>query len=229
MTIKSVWIGLSVMLLSSLAFSGQAAMAAVDHDQTPQVQYYNPPHQRWTDPNNITIGVRALPEEKDVFRVYKKAIKAWNKTGVVHLKYDDNAPDIDCDAEGFAAEHKIDPKHYSTRNLGVTNFSTRDGQPGQPGYNSSNLIDSASVTIDPTGIKKYAKRSHMNYKKLELSVAEHEIGHALGLKHVNQHVHSVMRPVADKSILITKEDIRHLRKLYSNPVKIDVPDEYNGR
>lgn len=194
-------------------------------DKTSQAQYYNPPHRRWPDPNNITIGVQALPEEKDVFRVYKKAIKAWNKTGVVHLKYDDNA-DIDCDAEGFAAEHKIDPKHYSTRNLGVTNFSTRDGQPG---YNGSNLIDGASVTIDPTGIKKYAKRSHMNYKKLELSVAEHEIGHALGLKHVKQHDNSVMRPVADKSILITKEDAQHLRELYSNPVKIDVPDEYQGR
>ena len=226
MTRKSVWLGLAVMLLSSLAFSGQTAMAAVDHDQTPQVQYYNPPHKRWPDPNNITIGVRALPEEKDVFRVYKKAIKAWNKTGVVHLKYDDNEPDIDCDAEGFAAEHKIDPKHYSTRNLGVTNCSTRDGNSG---YNGSNLIDGASVKIDPTGIKKYAKRNHMNYKKLELSVAEHEIGHALGLEHVKQHDHSVMRPVADKSILIAKEDIRHLRKLYSNPVKIDVPAEYNGR
>ena len=195
-------------------------------DKTPQVQYYNPPHKRWPDPNNITIGVRALPEEKDVFRVYKKAIKAWNKTGVVHLKYDDNGPDIDCDAEGFAAEHKIDPKHYSTRNLGVTNFSTRDGHSS---YNGSNLIDSALVTIDPTGIKKYAKRSHMNYKKLELSVAEHEIGHALGLEHVKQHDNSVMRPVADKSILITKEDAQHLRELYSNPVKINVPDEYQGR
>ena len=195
-------------------------------DKTPQVQYYNPSHKRWPDPNNITIGVRALPEEKDVFRVYKKAIKAWNRTGVVHLKYDDNGPDIDCDAEGFAAEHKIDPKHYSTRNLGVTNVSTRDDHSG---YNGSNLIDSASVTIDPTGIKKYAKRSHMNYKKLELSVAEHEIGHALGLDHVKQHDYSVMRPVADKSILITKEDAQHLRELYSNPVKINVPDEYQGR
>lgn len=224
---KSVWIGLSVMLLSSLAFSGQAAMAAVDHDQTPQVQYYNPPHRRWADPDNISIGVRLLPEEKGTLRVYKKAIKAWNKTGVVHLKYDpdDNMPDIECDAEGFAAVHKIDSK-VSSRNLGTARVSTRDDAPG---YKGSNLIDDVEVTIDPTGIKKYAKRSGKNYKKMELHVAEHEIGHALGLKHVKQHDHSVMRPVADKSILITKEDIRHLRKLYSNPVKIDVPDEYNGR
>lgn len=105
-------------------------------------------------------------------------------------------------------------------------MTTRDGYPG---YNGSNLIDSASVTIDPTGIKKYAKRSGKNYKKMELHVAEHEIGHALGLEHVKQHDNSVMRPVADKSILITKEDAQHLRELYSNPVKIDVPDEYNGR
>ena len=61
--------GLAVMLLSSLAFSGQTAMAAVDHDQTPPVQYYNPPHRRWADPDNISIGVRLLPEDKSTFRI----------------------------------------------------------------------------------------------------------------------------------------------------------------
>ena len=222
---KRICLSLMVVLMIC-GLGSDVVLADPAMDKTPQVQYYNPPHKRWPDPNNITIGVRALPEEKDVFRVYKKAIKAWNKTGVVHLKYDDNQPDIDCDAEGFAAEHKIDPKHYSTRNLGVTNCSTRGDNSG---YNGSNLIDGALVTIDPTGIKKYAKRNHMNYKKLELSVAEHEIGHALGLEHVKQHDNSVMRPIADKSILITKEDAQHLRELYSNPVKIDVPDEYQGR
>lgn len=135
-------------------------------------------------------------------------------------------PDIECDAECFSAVHKINPKYVSIRDLGVTHPTTRDGDPG---YNGSNLMEYASVTIDPTGIKKYAKCSHMNYKKLELSVAEHEIGHALGLDHVRQHDHSVMRPVADKSILITKEDTKHLRKLYSDPVKIDVPDVYTHR
>lgn len=216
------------MLSSSSASSGQVVMAAVDHDQTPQVQYYNPPHKRWADPNNISIGIRLLPEEKGTLRVYKKAIKAWNKTGVVHLKYDpdDNMPDIECDAERFSAVHKINPKYVSIRDLGVTHPTTRDGDSG---YNGSDLMEYAEVTIDPTGIKKYAKRSHINYKKLELHVAEHEIGHALGLGHVNQHDHSVMRPVADKSILITKEDSKHLRKLYSSPVKIDVPDVYTHR
>ena len=82
---KLVWLGLSVILLSVLASGGQVAMAAVDHDPTPQVQYYNPPHKRWADPNNISIGINLLPEYKSTFRIYKKAIKAWNKTGVVYL------------------------------------------------------------------------------------------------------------------------------------------------
>lgn len=222
-----MWMGLVVMLLSSLAFSGQAVMAAVDHDQTPPVQYYNPPHKRWADPDNISIGINLLPEDKSTFRIYKKAIKAWNKTGVVHLKYDsdNNMPDIECGAEGFSAVHKIDSK-VSSQDLGLTRGSTRDGDPG---YSGSNLLEHAEVTIDPTWIKKYAKRNRMNYKKLELSVAEHEIGHALGLDHVKRHAHSVMQPVADKSILITKEDTKHLRKLYSDPVKIDVPDVYTHR
>lgn len=225
---KSLWISLSVILLSILVSGSQVVMAAVDHDPTPQVQYYNPPHKRWADPDNISIGINLLPEDKSTFRVYKQAIKAWNKTGVVHLKYDpdDNMPDIECDAQSFVAVHKIDPEGTSTRDLGVTQGRTRDGDPG---YKGSNLLESEDVIIDPTGIKKCAKRNHMNYKKLELHVAEHEIGHALGLDHVGQHDHSVMRPVADKSILITKEDTQHLRELYSNPVKIDVPDVYTHR
>lgn len=219
---KSLWISLSVILLSILVSGGQVVMAAVDHDTMPQVQYYNPPHKRWADPDNISIGINLLPEDKSTFRSYKQAIKAWNKTGVVRLKYDphDNMPDIDCGSERFEAVHKIDPK-ISSDWLGYTWVSTRDGHPG---YKGSNLLVYAEVTIDPTWIKKYAKRNHMNYKKLELSVAEHEIGHALGLDHVKQHDHSVMTPVVDKSVLITKEDVRHLRELYSNPVKIDVPD-----
>ena len=219
---KSVWISLSVILLSILVSGGQIVMADVDHDIVPPVQYYNPPHERWADPDNISIGIRLLPEDKSTFRIYKKAIKAWNKTGVVHLRYDphDNMPDIDCGSQRFAAVHKIDSK-ISSDWLGYTWRSTRDGHPG---YKGSNLLVYSEVTIDPTWIKKYSKCNHMNYKKLELSVAEHEIGHALGLDHVKQHDHSVMTPVVDKATLITKEDVQRLRELYSNPVKIDVPD-----
>lgn len=31
------------------------------------------------------------------------------------------------------------------------------------------------------------------------------------------------------SFFITKEDVQHLRELYSNPVKINVPDVYTHR
>ena len=225
---KSVWISLSVILLSILVPGCQVVMADAYYDTMPQVQYYNPPHERWADPDNISIGISGLPEDKSIpenkstFRIYKKAIKAWNKTGVVHLKYDphDNMPDIDCGSQRFAAVHKIDPK-ISSDWLGYTWRSTRDGHPG---YKGRNLLVYGEVTIDPTLIKKCANRYHMNYKKLELSVAEHEIGHALGLDHVKQHDHSVMTPVVDKASLITKEDVQHLRELYSNPVKTDVPD-----
>ena len=219
---KSFWISFSVILLGVLVSGGQVVMTDVNHDIMPPVQYYNPSHERWADPYNISIGIRLLPEDKSTLRIYKKAIKAWNKTGVVHLKYDphDNMPDIDCGSQRFAAVHKIDPK-ISSDWLGYTWRSTRDGHPG---YKDSNLLVYAEVTIDSTWIKKYAKRTHMNYKKLELSVAEHEIGHALGLDHVKQHDHSVMTPVVDKATLITKEDVQHLSELYSNLVKIDVPD-----
>ena len=134
---KSVWLGLSVILLSILASGGQLVMAAFDHDPTPQVQYCNPPHKCWSDPDNISIGIKLLPEDKSTFRVYKQAIKAWNKTGVVHLKYDpdDNMPDIECDAQSFVAVHKIDPKDTSIRDLGVTHGRTRDGDPGDKGSN----------------------------------------------------------------------------------------------
>lgn len=72
-------------------------------------------------------------------------------------------PDIECDAQSFVAVHKIDPEDTSIRDLGVTQGRTRDGDPG---YKGSNLLESENVTIDPTGIKKCAKRNHMNYKKL---------------------------------------------------------------
>lgn len=52
---KSFWISLSVIFLSILVSAGQVVMADFDHDITPPVQYYNPPHERWADPDNISI------------------------------------------------------------------------------------------------------------------------------------------------------------------------------
>ena len=52
---KSFWISLSVILLSILMSGGHVVMADAYYDIMPPVQYYNPPHERWADPDNISM------------------------------------------------------------------------------------------------------------------------------------------------------------------------------
>ncbi len=85
-------------------------------------------------------------------------------------------------------------------------------------YNASGFIVSNKVTINRAAFKKY------NYSQAQRTyVAEHELGHALGLAHNKIGSKSVMNP-ANRYYTIEKCDINGMNKRYSIAFNSDVVD-----
>lgn len=123
--------------------------------------------------------------------VWKSAIKAWNKTGVFTFKVVKSSP---------------------VKAKGWSNTTTELGISGQTQLVSSGQQIKSAVARINTGVFKYYKYS----KASRIIVAEHELGHVIGLNHSSSQK-SVMY-YKNRYVGIQAADIASVRNHYAKPL-----------
>lgn len=152
---------------------------------------------RWKK-KKVTIYMQtADPKLKWAF---KDAVKKWNKTKAVQIRWtkDQDKANIIA-ADGDLARN-------STGNTGVGYTTSELGSTRTEYDPTTNTLNQATSTLDP---------NQLDYTNSEFrsEVAQHELGHALGLAHAPEYEHSVMIPRNIKTG-ITKNDAKSLQMLY---------------
>lgn len=129
---------------------------------------------------------------------YKDAINAWNQTGAFHfqLTKDKQAP-ITLGEQDLSST-KSDNGIETSQELGVTDVSY---------YPEQHLLAKANVKLDNDPMLLNNNRQYIAW------VAEHELGHAIGLAHTAQNADSVMVP-ANPTHGLTNNDIMTVKQLY---------------
>ena len=145
----------------------------------------------------IYLATRNQP----LMTAFRDAVKAWNSTGVVHLTWTRHRCQADIIAEtgDLSASQATPEVGVVTTQLGSTRSE----------YNpDTHALIRARSTLDAP---------HLGYTSriFRSEVAQHELGHALGLAHAPQSSHSVMIPNNVRTG-ITKEDRQTIRLLYGS-------------
>ncbi len=131
---------------------------------------------------------------------YKDAVKKWNKVKAVHMTWTDDEEK----ANIIAADGDLSNNTTGNSNVG---YRTSELGSTRTEYNpDTNALHLATSTLDPNQL------DYTN-KQFRSEVAQHELGHALGLAHAPEYEHSVMIPRNIKTG-ITKNDAKTLRMLY---------------
>lgn len=144
---------------------------------------------RWA---SATATVYIATEDATLKSAYLSAISAWNNTGAFTFKIvtDKDKADIVCKTMTDA----------NTQAAGETKVS----------------IDAATKKLAHATVKLnkyYLSSSEYGYSTQRIiNTAEHELGHAMGLKHTNQI--SVMQP-SGSNYSIQQLDINNVKKLYA--------------
>lgn len=145
------------------------------------------------------IKIYMATQDKPLQAAFKGAVKAWNETGAVHISWCHSEGRADIIAQdGDLSSGAVSPSvGYVSSQLGVTSTS----------YNpDTHALIQARSTLDA---------SHLDYMSptFRREVAEHELGHALGLAHAPEYTHSVMIPRNIRTG-ITRADRVTIRALY---------------
>lgn len=151
---------------------------------------------RWPN-KRVTIYLAATtPEIKAAFR---DAVKRWNKTKAIHLVWtkDEDKAQIVAEEGDLTGQTSGSTVGYVTSQLGSTRTEFNP---------DTHALLHASSLLDTNQLMGTTAR----YRSM---VAQHELGHAIGLAHAPEYEKSVMIP-RNIHTGITKNDIRSVRQLY---------------
>ena len=150
---------------------------------------------RWPTRN---LRIYMQTRDKALQTAFRGAVRAWNNTGAVHISWcrDEDRADIIAQ-DGSLTSTAPTTVGYVSSQLGSTSTE----------YNpDTHALIRARSTLD-AGQLDYTNRT------FRTEIAEHELGHALGLAHAPEYMHSVMIPRNVKTG-ITKDDRATVRLLY---------------
>lgn len=146
------------------------------------------------------IKIYLASSDPQIRRAFRQAVKAWNRTKTVHfvwVKNEDKAQVIADSGDLSDNTNTGNSVGMTTAQLGSTNTEFNP---------DTNELLRATSTLDPNELA--AANSVFRSE-----VAQHELGHAIGLAHAPEYEKSVMIPRNIHSG-ITKNDIRSVRALY---------------
>lgn len=137
--------------------------------------------------------------DRPIAQGFRRAVKQWNRTTAVHLVWTKKRKkaDIFAQSRDMQSYNSDSSLGRTTAQLGATGIS----------YNPDThaLIRANSALNGPV-----LDHSSLYYRSV---VAQHELGHALGLAHAPEYENSVMVPTNVKTG-ITKTDRKAIRQLY---------------
>lgn len=134
-----------------------------------------------------------------LIQAYKNAIIAWNNTRVFNFQLTDN-PNAPLKLSETDLSNTTESNNgWTTTELGVTKNSFYDKPHGQV---------SAEVDLDNTQTLLGRPDDYITL------VAEHELGHAIGLTHAPNNTRSVMVPY-NVQVPIQQTDINNVKQLYN--------------
>lgn len=153
-------------------------------------------NQTWPTNHVQCIIVTKNPR---LIQAYKNAIIAWNNTKVFSFQLTDNSNAPLKLSETDLSNTTQTNNGWTTTELGVTKNSFYDKPHGQV---------STEVDLDNTQTLLGRPDSYLTL------VAEHELGHAIGLTHAPANTKSVMVPY-NVQVAIQQTDIDNVKQLYN--------------
>lgn len=183
---------------NSASFSHNMSISSPQSSSISSPQRNSTPNINQTWPNN-NVQCVIVTKNPRLIQAYKNAITAWNSTTAFNfqLTNNPNAPLKLSEADLSSATQNNDS--WTTIELGITKDSYYDKPHGQV---------NAEVDLDNT--QALLGRPD-NYITL---VAEHELGHAMGLSHAPVNTKSVMVPY-NVQVPIQQTDIDNVKQLYN--------------
>lgn len=182
--------------------------------QAPQAAGNRPNPNRLAIPDNTPTPLEGFKWKKKKISIYmdtddpklrwafRDAVKRWNKVKAVKIYWTKDMENANIIAnDGDLSGHTLGNNNvgYTTSELGSTKTEYDP---------DTNALHQATSTLDPNQLDYTSK-------PFRSKVAQHELGHALGLAHAPEYEKSVMIPRNIKTG-ITKNDAKTLRMLYRN-------------
>lgn len=151
---------------------------------------------RW---NRRHIYIYMDTDKPQIKLAFRDAVKAWNRTDTIHFTWTKDAEHANVFAKSGDLSADGDNSTVGTNHhdLGSTQ-STYDSE--------KHALLTATSILDPNELQ-------FSSRKFRSEVAQHELGHALGLAHAPEYEKSVMIPRNVRSG-ITKRDRETLKLLY---------------